>query len=38
MTTVLLVHGLIGAFGDERTCSRLAPQPVPDLLGYGQQA
>ncbi|MEJ7757283.1 MAG: alpha/beta fold hydrolase [Nocardioidaceae bacterium] len=40
MTTVVLVHGLFGAFGDERTWSRLAAHRVvvPDLLGYGENA
>lgn len=40
VTTVALVHGLFGAFGDERTWSRLAPHRVvvPDLLGYGEHA
>jgi lipase len=40
MATVVLVHGLFGAFGDERTWSRLAPRRVvvPDLLGYGEHS
>jgi pimeloyl-ACP methyl ester carboxylesterase len=40
MATVVLVHGLFGAFGDERLWSRLAPHEivVPDLLGYGEYA
>lgn len=40
MATVVLVHGLFGAFGDQRTWSRLTPQRivVPDLLGYGKLA
>lgn len=40
MAVVVLVHGLFGAFGDERTWSRLAPHRVvvPDLLGYGEHA
>lgn len=39
MATVVLIHGLFGAFGDERTWSRLAPHRVvvPDLLGYGHE-
>jgi len=38
VTTVVLVHGLFGAFGDEWTWSRLAAHRivVPDLLGYGE--
>lgn len=38
MLPVVLIHGLFGAFGDERVWSRLAPRRVlaPDLLGYGQ--
>ena len=38
MTTVVLIHGLFGAFGDRRTLSRLAPHRAvaPDLLGYGE--
>lgn len=40
MATVVLVHGLYGAFGDQRTWRRLASHRVvvPDLLGYGDQA
>jgi len=40
VATVVLVHGLFGAFGDERTWSRLAEHRVvvPDLLGYGENA
>jgi len=40
VATVVLVHGLFGAFGDERTWSRLVPHRVlvPDLLGYGEHA
>jgi lipase len=40
MATVVLVHGLLGAFGDERTRSRLVGHEVlaPDLLGYGEHA
>lgn len=36
--TVVLIHGLFGAFGDERTWAALAPRTVlhPDLLGYGE--
>jgi len=38
--TVVLVHGLFGPFGDERTWSRLNRHRVvvPDLLGYGEYA
>jgi lipase len=40
VATVVLIHGLFGAFGDKRTWSRLDPHRVlvPDLLGYGQHA
>jgi lipase len=40
VATVVLVHGLFGALGDERSWSRLAPHRVvvPDLLGYGMHA
>jgi lipase len=40
VSTVVLVHGLFGAFGDERTWSRLERHRVmvPDLLGYGAHA
>jgi lipase len=40
MATVVLIHGLFGAFGDQRTWSRLNRHRVlvPDLLGYGQHA
>lgn len=40
MSTVVLVHGLFGALGDERTWSRLNRDRlvVPDLLGYGEHA
>jgi lipase len=40
MATVVLVHGLFGAFGDQRTWERLSPHQVvvPDLLGYGEHA
>ena len=40
VATVVLVQGLFGPFGDERTWSRLAPHRVvaPDLLGYGEHA
>ena len=40
MATVVLVHGLFGAFGDRRTWCRLDSHRVvvPDLLGYGEHA
>ncbi|MHB8296793.1 MAG: alpha/beta fold hydrolase [Acidimicrobiales bacterium] len=40
MATVVLVHGLFGAFGDRRMWRRLDSHRVvvPDLLGYGEHA
>lgn len=40
MATVVLVHGLFGAFGDKRMWRRLDSHRlvVPDLLGYGEHA
>jgi pimeloyl-ACP methyl ester carboxylesterase len=40
MQPIILIHGLIGAFADERAVSVLRPAQVlsPDLLGYGVHA
>lgn len=40
MQTIILIHGLIGSFTDERASSVLRPARVlsPDLLGYGVHA
>lgn len=40
MATVVLVHGLFGALGDQRMWRRLDSHRlvVPDLLGYGEHA
>lgn len=40
MPPVVLLHGLIGPFTDERTVAHLRPAPVlsPDLLGYGRDS